>query len=279
MSMIVTVQWFKNELEREQDIVGIDTRFQMNDPAAGRQLYEDGHIPQAIHLDLKKDLSSPTQTHGGSNPLPDPEVLAKKLGSMGIDEETIVVIYDETNGMFASRTWWLMHYIGLERIHLLDGGLNAWREAGYELTTEIPVRKEKQFEPKVLADVTVNINDVKEKLNEQSAILLDSRSHDRYLGKTEPLYEKAGHIPGAKNFFHKDVFTEDGSWKNAKQIQEVFSSLPKDEEIIVSCGSGVSACTNIIGLKRAGYENVKLYPGSFSDWISYEENKVEKKDE
>src|SRR5690625_4835394 len=120
------------------------------------------------------------------------------------------------------------------------------------------------------------MQDVKQKMKEKSAILIDSRSRERYLGKTEPLYAKAGHIPGATNYFWKDVLDENGLWKSDKELTAHFKALSKNDEIIVSCGSGVSACPNVLALKMAGYENVKLYPGSFSDWISYEENKVEK---
>lgn len=280
MSMIVTVEWLKNRLETQgEDTVVVDARFNLSDLEAGRKAYEAGHIPQAVYLDLKNDLASPAEKHGGDNPLPDPGKLAEKLGSLGIDQDTTVVIYDETNDMFASRAWWVLDYIGLDHVYILDGGFKAWQEAGYEMTTEIPNRREKVFKPKIHPNSIADINDVKEKLKNESAILLDSRSRDRYLGGTEPMYGKSGHIPGAKNYFYKNVFNEDGTWKSEEQLRGVFASLPKDQEIIVSCGSGVSACPNIIGLKRAGYENIKLYPGSFSDWISYEENKVETKEE
>src|SRR5699024_8545227 len=124
---------------------------------------------------------------------------------------------------------------------------------------------------------TVTMEDVKER-DQESTILLDSRAFERYLGKVEPLYDRSGHIPGAKNYFWQDVLT-DGKWKDEQALEKHFEKLPKDKEIIVSCGSGVSACPNILALQAIGYTNVKLYPGSFSDWISYPENDLETENE
>lgn len=280
MSYIVTEKFLKDRLENNPDeTVVVDVRFELTNPEAGEKAYKEGHIPNAIYLDLNKDLSSPAQKHGGGHPLPDADTFASKIGSLGIDNETTVVIYDQANDMYASRAWWVFYYMGHENVYLLDGGLNKWMASGHDTTTDIPNRETKTFKPNVRHNEIVHMEDVKAKMNHQSAILIDSRDRTRYLGQNEPMYAKAGHIPGAKNAFWKGVLNEDGSWKSEEQLKEHFSSFPKDEEIIVSCGSGVSACPNIIGLKRAGFENVKLYPGSFSDWISYEENDVEKKEE
>jgi len=278
MSFLITVDRLKRRLENKQNnTVIIDVRFQLNDPDAGRKAYLEGHIPGAVYLDLNKDLSGKVEKHGGSHPLPDIDTLAAKIGQIGIDHETKVIIYDQDNDMFAARGWWLLHYMGHEKVYLLDGGLTAWTEAGNETTTELPKLEAKEFEPKLLADEVVDIADVKERKEE--TILIDSRAKERYLGKSEPMYKKAGHIPGAKSFFWKGVLAEDGSWKSQEELAQHFAELPKDAEVIVSCGSGVSACPNIIALKKAGYQNVKLYPGSFSDWISYDENEIEKKEE
>ena len=278
MSFLITVDRLKRRLENKQNnTVIIDVRFQLNDPDAGRKTYLEGHIPGAVYLDLNRDLSGKVEKHGGSHPLPDIDILAAKIGQIGIDHETKVIIYDQDNDMFAARCWWLLHYMGHEKVYLLDGGLTAWVEAGNETTTELPKLEVKEFEPELLADEVVDIVDVKERKEE--TILIDSRAKERYLGKSEPMYKKAGHIPGAKSFFWKGVLAEDGSWKSQEELERHFAELPKDTEVIVSCGSGVSACPNIIALKKAGYQNVKLYPGSFSDWISYDENEIEKKEE
>lgn len=277
MAYIISV----DELKRtdKNNTVVVDVRFDLQDPEAGRKAYLENHIPGAVYLDLNKDLSGKVAKHGGSHPLPDMDLFAKKLGNIGINHEIMVVVYDQHNDMFAPRFWWMLHYLGHEKVYVLDGGYDAWITAGNEVTKQIPLSNKKVFKPKYQECAVVNMKEVKEKLNKKTAILLDSRSKDRYLGKTEPMYQKAGHIPGAKNYFWKGVLRENGKWKNANELETHFSLLPKNAEIIVSCGSGVSATPNIMALKAAGYQNVKLYPGSYSDWISYEENDIETKDE
>ncbi|TFJ91508.1 sulfurtransferase [Lentibacillus salicampi] len=280
MSIVVSDEWLKERLENSSGkTVVVDTRFELTDPDAGRKAYLDGHIPGAVYLDLNKDLSEKAAKHGGSHPLPDMEMFTAKMGHIGIDHDTTVVIYDQQNDMFAARFWWLLQYAGHEDVHLLDGGFEQWVRAGYNITTEVPKLEATEFKPNFQENAVTDIEEVIEKLANQSATLIDSRSHDRYLGKTEPLYRKAGHIPGAKSFFWKNVLNADGKWKETAELEKNFDSLSKDDEIIVSCGSGVSACPNVLALKSAGFRNVKLYPGSFSDWISYDENNVETKDE
>ncbi|MEN1968486.1 sulfurtransferase [Lentibacillus sp. N15] len=276
MSVLVTPDWLANRQKQhpEQTVV-VDVRFSLTEPAAGEKAYKESHIPEAIYLDLNKDLAGPVQEHGGNHPLPDMTDFAERLGEVGIDQDTTVVIYDQDNDMFAARLWWLLYYAGHDHAYILDGGLAAWIKQGYVVTNKVPVPTVKQFNPFVRSDEIVQMTEVKEKVNNGSAVLLDSRAKDRYLGKTEPLYAKAGHIPEAKNYFWKDVLAENGQWKTIESLQSHFAAFGKQEEIIVSCGSGVSACPNVLALKMAGYENVKLYPGSFSDWISYPENKVE----
>lgn len=280
MSYIVTSEGLSERLEKQDNnLVIVDCRFELQSPDVGKRLYIDNHLPTAVYLDLNKDLSGPTQQHGGNHPLPDMHEFAEKLGNLGIDEKTTVVVYDQANEMYAPRLWWLLTYMGHEDVYVLDGGYEKWVAEGRTVTQEIVTRTPKVFTPHIQEDEKVDMDEVKEKLSNQSAILIDSRAKDRYLGKVEPMYSKAGHIPGAKNYFFKGVLKDNGLWKNTQEIEAHFADLPKDQEIIVSCGSGVSACPNIIALKQAGFTNVKLYPGSYSDWISYVENNVETKEE
>lgn len=279
MSEIVSVKWLAETMKENPNTIIVDVRFQLTDDEAGRKAYLDGHIPNAVYLDLNKDLSEKAQKHGGNHPLPDMETFTAKLGHIGIGNNTTVVVYGKDNDMFAGRLWWLLHYVGHDKVYLLDGGFDEWVRKGHDVSTDIPKLEAKTFVPRIQEDEAVDIEQVKEKLNDKSAILIDSRGKDRYLGKTEPLYTKAGHIPGAKNYFWKNVLNNEGKWKGAADLAENFKGLPKDKEIIVSCGSGVSATPNVLALKTAGFKNVKLYPGSYSDWISYEENEVEKKEE
>ncbi|MYL46828.1 sulfurtransferase [Virgibacillus halodenitrificans] len=280
MSYLISVNRLKSRLENNQDnTVLVDVRFQLGDPQAGRKAYLEEHIPGAVYMDLEKDLSGKKEKHGGSHPLPDIDMLAAKISNIGIDHDTTVVVYDKENDMFAARFWWLLHYMGHKKVYVLEGGYDCWKKEGNETTSEIPQLQKKHFSPSVREDEKVSIETVKQKLTNENTIVIDSRAKERYLGKTEPMYAKAGHIPGTKNFFWKELIKDNQTWKKGEELAEHFKSLPKNKEIIVSCGSGVSACPNILALKSAGYSNVKLYPGSFSDWISYEENPVETKDE
>jgi len=279
MTYFVTEQWLKDQLNNHTDLVIVDVRAQLNDAAAGKKAYTESHIQHAVYLDLKAELSGEIKEHGGSHPLPEIETFAKTLGNIGVDEQTTVIIYSDENDMFSARMWWLLHYLGHTQMYMLTGGYQAWVAAGNKVTKDISVPIPKTYEPNVLTEATVDMSDVKNKLQASTAILIDSRAKDRYLGKVEPLYKKAGHIPGAKNYFWKDVLHADGSWKTVDELKEHFAAIPKEAEIIVSCGSGISACPNIIGLQLAGFKNVKLYPGSYSDWISYPDNRLETKEE
>lgn len=280
MKYIMRVEELKDKLENDAaHTVVIDTRFDMSQPEWGKDMYDKLHIESAFYLDLEKDLAGEPKKHGGRNPFPDVDVLAKKLGEIGVDHDKTVVFYDQGEGMFAARAWFLLHYMGHPKVYVLDGGFKAWMAGGNPITNEPPEATPTTFKPKVNEDLVVHMQDVKEKTNSKDAILIDARSKDRYLGKGEALDARAGHIPGAKSFFWKNVLDDNGKWKAIDKLEENFSKLPKEEEIIVSCGSGISACPNVMALKMLGYENVKLYPGSFSDWISYEDNKLETKEE
>ncbi|MBU8565171.1 sulfurtransferase [Virgibacillus pantothenticus] len=275
MTYVISVERLKNRLKNNlKNTVIIDVRFQLMDPEAGRKAYLQDHIPGAIFMDIEKDLSGKKLKHGGNHPLPDLTMLAAKLGKVGVDHATTVVLYDDHNDMFAARAWWLLHYMGHNKVYVLDGGYTRWKETGNETTVEIPQLKPKLFHLKMRPNQTANMEEVKEKVKQNAAVLIDSRAKERYLGDHEPMYARAGHIPGAKHYFWKDVLDANGSWKKKEALEKQFASLSKDEEIIVSCGSGISACPNILALKSLGFKNVKLYPGSFSDWISYEDNEV-----
>lgn len=304
MDATVTKRWLLARLyEPEQTI--IDCRFTLGKPEAGRESYEQEHIPGAVYLDLELDLSSPVTEHGGRHPLPDPEVLAARLAKLGIGNDSRIVAYDDESGMNAARLWWLLRYLGHEQVFILEGGFSQWKAEKYPVTDHQPVRVPSTFTANVQPHMLVDVEEVR-RVSEKTAgsgagigievvadagvdtgttaavaaspsalpILIDSRSNDRYHGQNETLDPKAGHIPGAVNFFWKDTQNADGSVKSSEQLTEHFAGLDKDREIIVYCGSGVTACPNVLALEKAGYKNVRLYAGSWSDWISYEENRV-----
>lgn len=273
MNNIVSMKWLLARLY-EPDLVIVDCRFVLGQPESGRAAYEESHIPRAVYLDLEQDLSSPIAEHGGRHPLPDLDHLAKRLGQSGIQSNSRVVIYDDQGGAMASRLWWLLKYTGHEEAYILDEGFTAWKNASYPVTNEQPVVIPVIYEANLKPDRLVSVDEVREASLHGSNVLIDSREPRRYAGVEEPLDIKAGHIPGAVNYFWKGVLDDSGQWKSAEALREHFSGIPQDTEIIVYCGSGVTACPNVLALEEAGYSNVKLYAGSWSDWISYPENPV-----
>jgi thiosulfate/3-mercaptopyruvate sulfurtransferase len=273
MKHIVSLPWLF-EHGNDADIVIVDCRFALGKPTSGRDSYEQDHIPGAFYLDLEQDLSGPKDQHGGRHPLPDIGELASKLGHIGIHEHTTVIAYDDQGGAMASRLWWLLTYLGHEDVFVLDGGYTKWKQAGYPVSDETPLEHPAIFIPQVRPEMIVHMEDVKSRLGKPGVVLLDSREEPRYLGLTEPIDPVAGHIPGAKLFFWKDSLSEQGLWRSGEQQASRFASLQDAEEIIVYCGSGVTACPNVIALSEAGLDRVKLYSGSWSDWISYEDNPV-----
>ncbi|MCG7376102.1 sulfurtransferase [Paenibacillus sp. ACRSA] len=273
MKNIVSMRWLLARMY-EPDVVIADCRFLLGQPTAGREAYEAGHIPGAVYLDLEQDLSSPVSTHGGRHPLPDPAALASRLAKAGISSNARIVAYDDQGGMNASRLWWLLRYMGHEQVYVMDEGFTAWQNAQFPVTTDVPVQIPSSFEWNVQPQMLASVEDVQQASASGSAVLIDSRDARRYAGLEEPIDAKAGHIPGALNYFWKDVLNADGRWSGVDALEERFVKLGKNDSIIVYCGSGVSACPNVIALEEAGYTNVKLYSGSWSDWISYEENAV-----
>ncbi|MGM0875768.1 MAG: sulfurtransferase [Bacillota bacterium] len=281
MQNIVSTEWLADEIQsNNKNLVLVDTRFNLSDIEEGYRHYLEGHLPSAVYIDLEKDLSAPIAKHGGRHPLPDVDMLSKRLGDLGISNDSKVVIYDDQGGMVASRLWWLLNYIGVSNAAVLDGGWKKWTSENKPVTIVVPHPSPKTLLPQLNHDWKwVDHVEVKEKLHQPDTILIDSRENPRYLGEFEPIDPVAGHIPGATNYFWKDALNEDGGWREREELINHFSDIPISKEVIVYCGSGVSACPNILALKEAGYFNVKLYAGSWSDWISYSDNPVAVGDE
>jgi thiosulfate/3-mercaptopyruvate sulfurtransferase len=279
MKNVVSIDWVKKNLDNP-DVRIVDCRFTLGRPAVGFGEYQRGHIPGAVYLDLEQDLSGPKGA-GGRHPLPDVLTLAEKLGELGMDESVQVVAYDDEGGTMASRLWWLLKYLGQGEAFIMDGGFSGWKEKGHPVTTTVPKADPKTFHANVHPDMLVTMQEVREKMAGDDTILIDSRDATRYRGIEEPIDPVAGHIPGAINHFWKETLDEKGRWKPVKEQELRFQDIDRDKEIIVYCGSGVSACPNILALKEAGFQRVKLYPGSWSEWISYPENPIatEEKDQ
>ncbi len=267
---IVTPAWLNTQLA-QPNIAIVDCRFALADPSLGQQQYQTSHIPGSHHLDLNRDLSSPVKIHGGRHPLPDSATFGAKLAAIGINSDTLVIAYDDSRFAFAARLWWLLRYYGHDRVAILDGGYTNWVKAGYPVTADLPTPVPAgNFQPQIQTDEIVEIESVKTIQHSTTHILIDSREADRYLGKTEPIDPIAGHIPGAVNYPWQDVTTAEGFALLIEQQQARWQAISPNVQPIVYCGSGVTACVNLLSLSIAGIDRAKLYPGSWSDWCSYQ---------
>lgn len=283
---LVNAHWLSKQIspdsepsdENSSTPVIIDTRFSLADPQQGRKQYQSGHLPNAYYLDLNQDLSSPVQPHGGRHPLPDWTVFVQKLNRLGIHSQsaknpnqqpTHVVIYDDSRFAFAARLWWMLRYLGHEHVSILDGGIRAWTSAGFPLSTEVPPERAGSFKPQIQAGWIVDIEQVRDRITQPNVTLIDSRSPERWRGEVEPIDPVAGSIPGSINSFWKEISTEDGHLKSTQDLKKHWQNLDPSDEVIVYCGSGVTACVNLFSLVMAGRPMHKLYPGGWSDWCSY----------
>lgn len=265
----VTSQWLFENFNNSQVVI-IDCRFSLADPKLGFNQYQTSHIPGAYYLDLNQDLSSPVAEHGGRHPLPDIDKLAAKLAKMGIEfQKTLVVAYDDSRFAFASRLWWLLRYLGHDQVVVLDGGFAGWQNAGHPINNIIPESKIGNFQPQIKAEKAVDFDYVKTHKDKPEVVLIDSREGDRYRGEKEPIDKIAGHIPGAVNYPWQEVSNSSGFLNSQFTQQQRWEKIAADKEIIVYCGSGVTACVNLLSLEIAGIATGKLYVGSWSDWISY----------
>ena len=251
--------------------VVVDCRFTLTDPQAGRRAYAAGHIPGARYAHLDEDLSSPITPASGRHPLPDPKVLADRLGRWGIDNAKQVVVYDDSFGAMAARLWWLLRWLGHEACALLDGGLPKWRREGFPVTTDLSEVTPARFVSAVNNALWVDSAFVERALKQGDHVLVDARAEERFRGEVEPLDKVAGHIPGAVNVPYEDNLDLSGAFLSGETLREHYTALLDDTpppRVILMCGSGVTACHSILALEHAGLPGAKLYAGSWSAWIA-----------
>lgn len=246
----------------------VDCRFSLQAEDAGLQQYRDGHIPGAVYLHLNRDLSGPTGDHGGRHPLPDPGVFAATLAERGIGPESDVVAYDDSRFAFASRLWWMMRSLGYKPPRLINGGYQAWLTLGISPEAGSTSVIGCAAPAGVCFSGYRNHAEVIDALG-GNARLVDSREPMRYAGLEEPIDPVAGHIPGAINLPWQGITDEGGRVLSPDQLTAHFDEIFHDESVVVYCGSGVTACVNLLGLSLLGRDDPELYPGSWSDWCSY----------
>jgi thiosulfate/3-mercaptopyruvate sulfurtransferase len=260
-----------------QDLLGkprvavVDCRFDLMKPEAGRQAYLTAHIPGARYADLNRDLSAPIGLHTGRHPLPAPEAFAAWLGALGIGNDTQVIAYDEINGSFAARLWWMLRWLGHGAVAVLDGGFKAWTAHGGALQAgETATRHVEQFTPRPDPTGVVSTPELEHALRDPKTVLVDARAQERYAGTVEPIDPVPGHIPGAVNHPFSANLGPDGRFLPAAELkrrwQERFRGRDV-ENLVAMCGSGVTACHNLLSLEVAGLTGGKLYAGSWSEWI------------
>jgi len=270
LTTLISAQDLAQHLE-DPDFVILDCRHDLSDSNAGRSAYAEGHIPSAQFVHLDFDLSgnkiNEIGAFCGRHPLPDRDIFVAKLRSFGVDNNTQVIAYDAQGGIFAARLWWMLRWVGHKSVAVLDGGFQAWCAAQLPVSTGAPMARRGTLHEQSPLVKLVGAHDVQTNILSKQKILVDARSPDRFRGENETLDPVGGHIPGAINRFYKDNLQENGCFKPASQLHDEWAGLVADpRNAIMQCGSGVTACHNLLALEVAGLSGAALYAGSWSEW-------------
>lgn len=267
-----------NQLQQHLHDAGfviIDCRFELSTAGGrnevGRDAYRHEHVPGAIYAHLNEDLSGPITPESGRHPLPDAHTLMKKLGNWGINEHKQVIAYDTDNGaMAASRLWWLLRWLGHEKVAVLDGGFKHWQASGFATSAATFTPNATTFHGMPRASMVADSSEVQQRASNPDWKVIDARAAERFAGKVEPIDAIAGHVPGAVNHPNSQNVQADGQWKSADILRSQFANTLDNvsgTHVISMCGSGVTACHNLLALEIAGIHGAKLYAGSWSEWI------------
>ncbi len=247
----------------------VDCRFDLMNPAGGRALWAESHIPGAPYADLDQDLAGTAKGRGGRHPLPRPEEFATTLGRWGIQPDTLVVAYDNVGCAIAARLWWMLNWMGHERAGLLDGGMQAWQAANLPLEYEEPRIEPTDYPVGGHCRPVVGLSEVERAAVTGEMRILDARDAARYQGLSEPLDARAGHVPGAVNAFFRENLGADGRFLGAGELRQLYLERlggVEPGQTCVMCGSGVTACHDLFAMELAGLPGASLYPGSWSEW-------------
>jgi thiosulfate/3-mercaptopyruvate sulfurtransferase len=264
----------REELARhldDADWIVCDCRHDLASYDAGRDAFEQSHIPGARFLHLDEDLSGPKTGSNGRHPLPHPRSVALRLGALGIDSAKQVVAYDASGGCYAARLWWMLRWIGHTRAAVLDGGWDAWKASGLPVTSDPPSIQPAAYTLRPRLDLSVDVAFIAAHLSDGHITVVDARSPDRFRGENETLDPIGGHIPGAENRFFRLNLDADGRFKQPAVLEQEFRGLLRNaspSRVVHQCGSGVTACHNLLAMEHAGLIGSRLYPGSWSEWIS-----------
>jgi len=262
-----------DRLQREKtaQVLICDCRFDLADPEAGARAYAEGHLPGAVYVHLEQDLSAAKTGRNGRHPLPNPEQFVARMAELGAGDDTQIIAYDACDGRYAARLWWMLRWVGHDAAAVLDGGLAAWQAAGLPLSTaQAAPRTHGRFTRRASTAVVVDFEEVRASLSQIPArVVIDARSPERFRGENETLDAIGGHIPGARNRYFMDNLNAQGGFKPAAQLRAEFAALlgsTPATHCISQCGSGVTACHNLLAMRIAGLDGAALYPGSWSQW-------------
>ncbi|NOR69126.1 MAG: sulfurtransferase [Methylomarinum sp.] len=267
---LISAETLKQHISDPNWII-IDCRFSLADSTKGARAYRMGHIANARYAHLDNDLSSAITDSTGRHPLPNFKLLAEKLGHWGISNKSQVVIYDDASGAFAGRLWWLLRCLGHYTVAVLDGGIPHWQRQGYALTTTLPSITAKTFRPYLNDKAWLTASQVSNNLASRCIKLIDARTAERFRGELEPIDPVAGHIPQAVNRAFQLNLDHNGLFLSAAELHKQFIDLlgsTKPQQTVHMCGSGVTACHNLLAMEHAGLSGSKLYAGSWSEWIT-----------
>ena len=256
----------------------VDCRYHLKDEHWGRREYRAAHIPGAAYVSLSDDLAGTPSGSNGRHPIPTADAMAAVFGRLGIDSTTQVVAYDQETGMFASRLWWMLRYMGHKEVAVLDGGWAKWTREGRPSRDGDETPTARTFVGHPRDSLRLDAREVERQLLAPQALLVDARAAERFQGLTEPIDRTPGHIPGAANHHYQQALADDGTLLPVEVLRETFTSLlgeRKAEDIVMYCGSGVSACVNLLAMEHAGLPGAKLFPGSWSEWSSDPSRPVE----
>lgn len=256
---------------RTADWVIVDCRFDLQNEDWGRAQYEIAHIPGAIYAHVGHDLSAPMTGRNGRHPWPDVQTMTSTFGRMGIGPGTQVIVYDQDIGMFASRLWWMLRAMGHEAVAVLDGGWTAWTREGRATVSGAEIRPATTFFASPRPELLVDAAEVEASLPDRTLLLVDARAPERFEGRSETLDPVAGHIPGAVNRFFRTNVDENGLMRSPEALRAEFLETAggrPPEQVVMYCGSGVTACHNLLALEHAGLGGARLYAGSWSEWCA-----------
>ena len=260
------------------EVVVVDCRFELANPASGEAAYQQEHIPGAVYAHLDRDLSGPKTGSNGRHPLPSPDALRATLGRLGIDSNVQVIVYDQDTGMFASRLWWLLRWMGHTAVAVLDGGMATWTAEKRATKSGVESRDARLFTGAPDARMIAGPAEIAAIAASADARLVDARAPERFRGDIEPIDPVAGHIPGAVNHFYMRNVS-DGRFLSPEELREQWRASLGDvsaERVVCYCGSGVTACHDVLALEHAGLHGSRLYPGSWSEWIADPDRPIER---